>query len=209
MDWDQLVAQIRAGDPAAAPVLISSLTGRLDRYAELRAGDLSQADREDAVERSLAKAVENVDRYDPAKGSFLTWTRAIVRRELAESRRSAGRADPVDPALLAGRLGEQSTGPDPTGDAAVDAADPPDPDAPVRADHIAVTALLLQLLNDDDTALVRAHVHEGLTFPQIAEQLGPPATADNLRKRFSRIRRRAADAARNDPDLAHLIQEKP
>lgn len=208
MNWTELVAQIRAGDPAAAPILISSLTGRLDRYAELRAGDLSQADREDAVERALAKAVKNIDKYDPAKGTFLTWTRAIVRRELAETRR-APRASPVDPAVLADRLGGQSTGPDPTGDAAVDAVDPHDPDAPVRAEDVALAGLLLQLLDDNDTALVRAHVHDGLTFPQIAEQLGPPANAPALRKRFSRIRRRAMDAARNDPDLAHLIQEKP
>lgn len=209
MDWNLLVAQIRAGDPAAAPVLISSLTGRLDRYAELRAADLSQAGREDAVERALAKAVANIDAYDPEKGTFLTWTRAIVRWELAEARRSA-RTAPADPDVIAARVGERSSsGPDPTGDAAVAAVDPTDPDEQARPEHVAITALLLQLLDDNDSALVRAHVHERLTFPQIAEQLGPPATGDSLRKRFSRIRARVVAAARQDPDLAHLIQEKP
>lgn len=208
MDWERLVAQVRAGDTAAAPVLISSLTGRLDRYAELCAGDLPQAAREDAVESALAKAVRHIEDFDPARGNFLTWTRAIVRRELAEVRRSA-RSTPVDPDVLAQRIDEQSTGPDPTGDAVVEALDPPDPDAPVRADHIALAGLLLQLLSEDDITLIRLHVHERLTFPQIAEQLGPPANATALRQRHSRIRRRVIDAARQNPDLAHLVPEMP
>jgi RNA polymerase sigma factor (sigma-70 family) len=202
VDWNSLVA----GDPAAALVLVGSLAGRLEQYAALRAADLSQADREDAVERALAKVVRNIDKYDPAKGTFLTWARVLVRRELAETRR-APRPISVDPAVLAEHLGDRSTGPDPTGDAAVDAVDPYDPDIAVDPKHVAITALLLQLLGDSDTALVRAHVHEGLTFPQIAEQLGPPANAANLRQRYARIRRRVIDAARQDPDLKHLTQE--
>ena len=146
--------------------------------------------------------------FDPAKGTFPTWTRAIVRKELAETRRSP-RATPVDPATLPQRPGEHRAGPDPTGDAAVEAADPYDPDAPVEPEHVAVAALLFQLLDENDIALVRAHVHECLTFPQIADQLGPPANADSLRQRFRRIRLRVVDAARDDPDLVHLIQEKP
>ena len=207
MDWTALVDQIRAGDPAAGPLLVSSLSGRLDKYAELRAADLPQADREDAVERALAKVVQNIDQYDPARGTLLTWARAIVRRELAEARRSPTAAL-VDPAVLAEHLGETGTGADPTADTALADGEAYDPDVPLDPKHVALTALLLQL-GPPDAALVQAHVHEELTFPQIAAQLGPPATADNLRKRFSRIRKRIVDAAREDPDLAHLTQEKP
>lgn len=208
MDWTELVALIRAGDSSAAPLLVSSLSGRLDAYADLRARDLSQADREEAVERALAAAVKNIEKYDSARGTFLTWVRAIVRRELAETRRSS-RASPVDPVVLGDHLAGRSTGgQDPTAEAALATVDPYDTDEGPDRQHVALTALLLQL-SAADAALVQAHVHEQLTFPQIAERLGPPATAGNLRQRFNRLRKRVVAAARQDSELAPLTQEKP
>jgi RNA polymerase sigma factor (sigma-70 family) len=203
VDWTRLIEQVRRGDPLAGPLLINSLAGRLDRYAEYRAKDLSQADREDAVERALAKIVENIDSYDPGKGSFLTWARAIVRREIAEARRTQqARPDSFD--ALAEGLATTSTGSDPTADAAILAVE--GEAAPVSPAQVAIAALVLQL-PPADISLIEAHVLEGLTFPEIAEQLGPPATADNLRQRFSRIRKKLVDAGRDDPDLAHLYKE--
>lgn len=203
MDWTRLIEQVRRGDPLAGPLLINSLAGRLDRYAEYRAKDLGQADREDAVERALGKIVDNIDSYDPEKGTFLTWARAIVRRELAEARRTQ-EARPLSSDALAERLAETFTGSDPTADAALLAAE--GEAAPVSPAHVAIAALVLQL-PPADIALIEAHGLERMTFPEIAEQLGPPATADNLRQRFSRIRKKLVDAGRDDPDLAHLYKE--
>lgn len=202
-DWTELVALVRAGDPTAGPLLVNSLAGRLDRYAAFRADDLSQADREDAVERTLAKVVANIDRYDPSKGTLLTWARAILRNELADARRSS-KETPADPAELPSGFGGDAFGADPTAHAAVEAVEPSD-EAP-NAAQVALISVVLQLPRAD-ASLIELHVVERMTFPEIADRLGPPATADNLRKRYSRIRRRVRDDARHDPDLAHYFEE--
>jgi RNA polymerase sigma factor (sigma-70 family) len=203
VDWTRLIEQIRSGDPLAGPLLINSLAGRLDRYAEFRARDLGQADREDAVERALAKIVDNIDSYAPEKGTFLTWARAIVRREISESRRTQ-QAGPLSSDALDERLAQTPTGSDPTADAAIAAVGGEEPC--VSPAHVAIASLVLQLASAD-IALIEAHVTERLTFPEIAEQLGPPATPDNLRQRYWRTRKKLVDAGRNDPDLAHLYKE--
>ena len=199
IDWTRLEALLRAGDAAAWPLLMTSLVPRLDAYAGQYAKDLSQADREIAVDNATEKVTDRIDQYDRDKGSLLTWAKAIVRREVDEIRRSSPNALPLDPFKINDALKDNPTGPDPTADAALNE---PEEMSPAQ---LAIAAIVLQ---DPDGPLIQARLIERLSYDDIAENLGPPpVTPAALRKRFERAMQRVTAATRLDPDLQHLWEE--
>lgn len=193
VDWSELIQQVLAGDRAAGPMLVNALVGRLDSYAASIAPDLSQVERETAVELAVTKVVDRIDRYDPTKATLPTWARRFVLNEINEIRRSP-REVPTDPAHM------------PISFHLRPEAD--DPDQPLDPKYLALETLVLQLPAADST-LLELHIHDRLTFPEIAEKLGPPANSDALRQRYRRLKRRLRESARLDPDLKDLTEETP
>jgi RNA polymerase sigma factor (sigma-70 family) len=188
MQESELIRLLRMGDPAGASLLVSKYGASMDAYARNLAPDLSDYDRETAVDRAAQKVVRRIDEFDAKRGSLGGWLRYFVRFELLESRRDRHREIATEHA----RLDELATlGPSsPTG---------PTPQS------VALAALVLQLLTEAEQQLLVLHLNEKLTFSAIAERLGPPPiTADALRKRYERIKAKLYNAARHDPDLRHL-----
>lgn len=62
---------------------------RLYRYALGRTGSQSAAD--DIVAETMVAALEHLERFDPAKGSFATWLFTIASRRIADRGRARGR----------------------------------------------------------------------------------------------------------------------
>jgi len=192
MDPSELIAMIKAGDRAAPAALVSLLAAELDEYSRFIAKELGDLEREGAVDNAMVRLVKRIDFYDPAKGTMYGWARAFVRFELADLYRRT-RETPTEQTEL------DNLSATPLGDAT-------DPDQPINPRGLAIE-LILNQLSDADQALFMMHEHEGLTFSEIAEVLGPPARADALRKRYQRARNKVIAAARTDPDLKHLTDE--
>lgn len=192
MDEAELIAKIKLGDMSAASALISLLAAGLDEYSRKIGGDLGDFEREQAVDKAMARLVERIDQYDPTKASLHTWARGFVRNELKELRRSVREI-----ATEAGGLDSAVTDPDPL----------TDDEPPPSAETTAMAALVLSLSEADQT-LIRLRVMEKLDFEAIAQCFDPPVRADAMRKRWERIRTKIARLAGEDPDLKRYTTEE-
>jgi len=184
MDVARLIQQLKDGDAAAGPILVSVVVPRLLGYAELIASDLSLADREEAVEHAIETAIRRLDRYDPSKGTFPGWVRGFVRHAVGDWRRHhPGGA----PAAL-------DDGAEPVAPQINDAEE-----EPTNPATVALTALVLTA-PETDQLLLRLRFEEKLPHAQIAQQLGVSefACRKRLERTLARLRTRAAD----DPDLS-------
>jgi len=68
-----------AGDPIAAPMLISILGDRLLGFAHSEAPGLSDTDREQIVELAVEAGVRSIHSFDPDRGTLFSWFRQQVR----------------------------------------------------------------------------------------------------------------------------------
>ena len=75
---DDLLQRAKAGDPLAAPMLVSLLGDRLLGFARSIAPGLSDADREQIVELAVEAGVRAVQRFDPERGTLYSWFRQQV-----------------------------------------------------------------------------------------------------------------------------------
>lgn len=153
-------------DRARFAALYERYADRLFRYARARTG--SADDAADIVGQTMLAAHEELERYDPARGSFAGWLFAIAARRIADRGRRAGRWR---------RLIVWLRGPEPLGDDALDAL--------VRADDAARVRALLGRLPERDRELVLLRYSAGLSSAEIGDALGISAGA--ARARLSRV----------------------
>lgn len=149
-----LLARVAAGDPAAVREILT-------RYANLVwsiARRFEPADAEDAVQEIFLDLWKSAGRYDPERGSEVTFIAMIARRRLIDRRRTQRRR-PQDSAQLAEVVLEEL------------AADGTSPAA--TADAAKAALALDQLRPEQRQVLVLSTCH-GLSHAEIAQQTGMP-----------------------------------
>lgn len=201
-EWRELLDAVKAGEPAAGPSLITVVAPLLDSYA-LRIGqDLSQREREDAVEKALTEVVRRIDSYDEGTATLPSWARAFVRHAIADIRRGS-REQPTGPSELQRIAGNGVEAPMEGVEGKSDDGDLLSPQA------MALTSLMTTVLSEADQLLITLHVHQKLTFEEISAVLGGerPPSAAALRKRYERGRRRLRNAAAAEPNLKHFMED--
>lgn len=187
MNWDEVIDLVIAGDGAAAALLGTTLIPELERYAEIIAPDLSQTEREFAVDAASAKVISKIHLYDKKRASLPTWARAFVRHALADVRRT-NRTVSVDPSRLPGTQDE------PPMDGSIDATD----------DVAVALSMLVLKLTLAEQAIVVARVHEQLPFRHIAERLGISEAA--ARQVHSRAIKKLRAYADKEPELQRYTE---
>ena len=182
MDLSSIVDMLRDDDPSAAALLVSVLGPQLYPYAAEVAPDLSQADREQAVEAAVAEVARRIDDYDERRATLQTWARGFVRNKVRAQRARLPGGAPAAP------LADDTAGAVPpaqeTGDAARDA-------------HL--SEIVLTHLTDAEYVLLRLRLSERLSHALIAEHVG--VREETVKKRYQRIIAKLAAATRGDPQL--------
>lgn len=178
---DELIRRAQAGDPLAAPMLISLLGDRLLGFAHAQAPSLSDADREQIVELAVEAGVRAIKRFDPSRGMLFSWFRQQVRYQT----RQWFRTHPPSTELV---------------DCPVVASDEP---GTSRLDDPAIRDALRKCvvqLNADDQLILALRSAEGLAFQEIALRMDlKEATA---RQRHKRALDRLRKIANADPSLS-------
>lgn len=177
---DDLISRLQNGDENAGAFLVSLVAPSLHGYARAIAGDLSDTDRERICELALERAVRKIDRFDPAKGSFLRWLRTFVRHEAGNWRRSNHALDELD---------ENAVAPD------VDVGEQP---AELRT-AIAAMGRAVQRLRPTDQLIIDLRDRQQLSYADIASRVG--ATEDTCRQRHLRALRRLKLEAQAETEL--------
>jgi RNA polymerase sigma factor (sigma-70 family) len=174
MDRD-LVRRARAGDPLAAPMLVSMLGDRLLGFAHSQAPSLSDTDREQIVELAVEAGVRSIKAFDPARGTLYSWFRQQVRYQTKQWFRT-------HPPLA--ELADYSVPPDDSNPSQLD-------DPAIRT---ALRACIAQLSSDDQDILALRSA-EGLAFQEIALRMNlKEATARQRHKRALDRLRKIANA---------------
>ncbi len=184
MDLERLIDQIREGDPASGPVLVSFLAPRLASYLSKSAAYLSEEDRTQIAERTVEQAVRNIDKYDPDRATFFAWVRGIARHAVQQWHRD-------HPGLQSRPL------------FGFERAE--DEELQPSAATPQLVAALNELIDTEPEAtqlLLRLRFTEGLPHEAIASALGVSSAA--TRKRLERAMKRLRERAADHPDLRHL-----
>lgn len=187
MDIADLIRSARAGEPHAGPFLVSVFGERLLGYARAIGRDLSDVDREFAVEQAIEKAILKIDRFDPRKGSLAGWLRAFVRHALADLRRSRAAIDQLDPEA------EEEQAKD-------------EPKQPLDPSVVSALIEVWEALRDTDQLILALRIIEELPHAEIAIRLGGVSEVA-CRQRYGRALLRLQTAALNHPRL-RLIAER-
>lgn len=185
---DHLIALARAGDPAAAPMIVSYLADRLLGYAHGLAPHLYDSDREQIVELAVEAGLRSFDQFDADRGSLFSWFRRQVSYRTADWNRSAPVVVAVDDDSPEPALPDTH-------------ADISRFDTPVVRDRLAAA---IQTLSTDDRLILALRGSEQLTFGEIAMRLDIPEPT--ARQRFRRARLRLAPRILADDVLGPLIQ---
>lgn len=80
-----LVARAARGDDAALDALARELWPRIRRWALLELADPQAA--EDACQDALVRLIRHLHTYEPGRGPFVPWLRALVRNAARDQRR--------------------------------------------------------------------------------------------------------------------------
>ncbi len=176
---DRLVQALLDGDEAAGAFLVSRHAPRLLGYAAVDAPDISETDRELIAERSVDRAVQKIEAFDHAKGTFPGWLRGILRNELREWRRT----HPPSSELTETTQGSY---------AEIDAAQSKSLDAET------MLARLLAHLSESDQLMIKMRNLEDLPYAFIAETLGVREEACRQRHKRALDRLRAVGGSELD-----------
>jgi RNA polymerase sigma factor (sigma-70 family) len=172
-DMDAEIARrAQAGDPLAAPMLVSMLGDRLLGFAHSQAPTLSDADREQIVELAIEAGVRAIKTFDSTRGTLYSWFRQQVRYQTRQwFRTHPPMAELTDVPAVAPDGSDTSWLEDPS----------------IRA---ALRKCISQLSADDQDILAIRSA-EGLAFQEIALRMNiKEATARQRHKRaLDRLRR--------------------
>jgi RNA polymerase sigma-70 factor (ECF subfamily) len=170
---EDLLPAVARGEPDAVQAC-------LDRYGALvwslaRRMCRSGADAEDAVQEIFVSVWKNADRFDPEKGSEVTFVATIARRRLIDRMRQAGRR-PAEATLDAGSAVA----------AAPDAVDAP---AELR-EEVAIAGRAMAELSEDQRRVLQMSIGHGLSHEKIAEATGIPlgTVKTHIRRGLIRVR---------------------
>lgn len=181
----ELLNKLRSGDPNAGAFLVSYAGPSLHGYARSIASDLSDADRERICELAVERAVRKIDRYDPAKGSFLRWLRTFVKHAASDWR--AGNASLVE-----------------LDEGLVDRGPTPEPD------QLILTAsrelgLVVRELSATDQAIIDLRDRQGLSYAAIAARLD--VSEEACRQRHHRALARLKQHSQGRPAFSRFTEE--
>ena len=152
----------------------------LDRYGALvwslaRRMCRNTVDAEDAVQEIFVSLWKNADRFDPERGSEVTFVATIARRRLIDRVRKVGRR-PAESTIDTGM---------PMADANATAEAP----AAMR-DEVEVARAALAELNDEQRRVLQMSIGLGLSHERIAEATGIPlgTVKTHIRRGLIRVR---------------------
>lgn len=135
----------------------------------------SGTDAEDAVQEIFVSVWKNADRFDPQKGSEVTFIATIARRRLIDRMRQTGRR-PVESQIEAG--GGMSVG-----------------DAPVSTpaelrEEVQIANRAMAELSEDQRRVLQMSIGHGLSHEKIAEATGIPlgTVKTHIRRGLIRVR---------------------
>lgn len=151
---ETLLASVAAGDRQAFRQLYHLTSAKL--FATVRAVVPDRARAEEILQDTYCRVWERADRFDPAKGSAITWLATIARRlAIDDARRRRAEVMSID---------DESAG-------ILDlAADVHEPD-PIGTGRL--KTCLEKLRIDYRNVVVLAHVH-GLTYEELARRFDKP-----------------------------------
>jgi len=188
MDLEKLLTALRDGEDWAGPALVTLLMPMLLRYVEEIGSDMSQSEREEAVESAVLRSVDRIEQYNPDQASFPSWVRGFLRYAVADCRRKKGGIAevPLDEALDL---------------VSEDPAESVDTD---EATHGLVWPLLQ--LDVTDQVIIALRDFEGLTYAQCAERIGGGVTEGACRVRHFRALKRLRDLLALDPKYQQYFE---
>ncbi len=170
---EDLLPAVARGDAAAVKAC-------LDRYGALvwslaRRMCRSGADAEDAVQEIFVSVWKNASRFDPDKGSEVTFIATIARRRLIDRMRHAGRR-PTPAGIDAG--GGQAVSEDTVG-------------APAELrEEVQIASRAMAELSEDQRRVLQMSIGHGLSHEKIAEATGIPlgTVKTHIRRGLIRVR---------------------
>ena len=148
---ESILQRLSAGDMAAMQECIDTYSGLVWSLARRLCGSAVEA--EDAVQEVFLAVWESAGRFDPGKGSEVTFVATIARRKLIDRRRSLDRRHKYTEDYQRQ-----------TRDVEMSAAD-----APLMADDVRRAGEAFEQLSDAQQRVLRLAVHGGYTHEQIAE----------------------------------------
>jgi RNA polymerase sigma-70 factor (ECF subfamily) len=177
-----LMTAVAAGDRAAFRALYDATSARVLGLALQVLRDRAAA--EEALVDVYAQVWRQASRYDPEKGSVLTWIATIARTRAVDVRRcrsrAAGREASVDEVRLEA---VRDTGPDPS-------------DASADVERARLVRGALAALPREQRRALEAAFFGGLSHSEIADALGQPlgTVKTRIRSGLAALRRALAPA---------------
>jgi RNA polymerase sigma-70 factor, ECF subfamily len=156
-----LVVRARAGDEAALNELCARYLPRLQRWAHgrLPLSARGALDTQDLVQNTLTRVVQRIHAFDPRhEGAFQAYVRQALLNQIRDAARSSHRRGPPDP------LDSTQPGSDPS----------PLEDA-IGNEALERYEAALQRLRAQDRNAIVARVELGLSYVEIAVELGKPS----------------------------------
>lgn len=170
---EDLLPAVARGDAAAVKAC-------LDRYGALvwslaRRMSRSGTDAEDAVQEIFISVWKNAGRFDPNKGSEVTFVATIARRRLIDRLRQSGRRpneSPIEPGPSPTAPGDEITAP-----------------AELR-EEVGIANRALAELGEDQRRVLQMSIGHGLSHERIAEATGIPlgTVKTHIRRGLIRVR---------------------
>lgn len=166
--------------PAVARGDASAVKACLDRYGALiwslaRRTCRSGADAEDAVQEIFVSIWKNAARFDPERGSEVTFVATIARRRLIDRMRQAGRRPNESPIEAGGGM----------------AISDDQVAAPTELrEEVQIASRALAELSEDQRRVLQMSIGHGLSHEKIAEATGIPlgTVKTHIRRGLIRVR---------------------
>lgn len=156
-DLDHLLTATAAGDEKAFQELYKSAAPQLLAIARRMLGDPSQA--EDVLQQTMITAWNSAGEYDPQRAAATTWLTSIIRNNAIDHIRRHGRREAVmsdDRHDILATLGQDA-----------DAG----PDEPLSQKVEQRILHCFGKINREHAGCIQLAYLDGLTFPEIAEQV--------------------------------------
>ena len=177
----RLLDEVRAGNEAAVSHLYKRHLARLQRWARgrLPRGAREMMDTDDLVQQVLMKTLRHVDSFEPTQtGGFQSYLRAGVTNLIRDELRRCQRQPP----------GHQTA-------SSVEAFGPSPLEELVGREKLDRYERGLSQLTESDREIVVARLELGLSYDEIAKELGKPS-ADAARMAVTRAVTRLAEEVR-------------